>query len=107
MTANIFGADLGIVLVIILLVVVFGSQLPKLARNAGLAGREFRKAQREAEQDAEGDRRSKAARAEAGTSLPPGAPAQGASVQLTQSELDALLQAREDQVRREGAGPGS
>src|SRR6201985_3282299 len=52
MIANIFGPDLGIVLVIILLVVVFGSQLPKLARNAGMAGKEFRKAQQEAEKNA-------------------------------------------------------
>ena len=63
MIANIFGPDLGIVLVIILLVVVFGSQLPKIARNAGTAGREFRKAQQEAEEDAERDRIKKAANA--------------------------------------------
>ena len=64
MIANIFGPDLGIVLVIILLVVVFGSQLPKIARNAGMAGREFRKAQQEAEEDAERVRVSKAATAD-------------------------------------------
>jgi Sec-independent protein translocase protein TatA len=53
MVANIFGPDLGIVVVIILVVLVAGSQLPKIARNVGTAGREFRKAQREAEEEAE------------------------------------------------------
>jgi Sec-independent protein translocase protein TatA len=71
MIANIFGPDLGIVMVVILLVVVFGSQLPKIARNAGMAGREFRKAQQEAEDDAERDRVSKAASAATVTPPPP------------------------------------
>jgi TatA/E family protein of Tat protein translocase len=121
-TANIFGPDLGIVLVIILLVVVFGSQLPKLARNAGMAGKEFRKAQQEAEEDAERDRASKAAAAAAAPadaagqpSAPAGpppfpvlaAPDPEGSIRLTNSELAALLQAREAQVKREWASPGS
>jgi Sec-independent protein translocase protein TatA len=102
MIANIFGPDLGIVLVIILLVVVFGSQLPKIAHNAGMAGREFRKAQQEAEEDAERDRVRKAATSTAVTPPPPAvgpaASVQEASIQLTSSELDALLRAREEQV---------
>ncbi len=123
MTANIFGPDLGIVLVIILLVVVFGSQLPKLARNAGMAGKEFRKAQQEAEEDAERDRASQAATAATpaagnpsvpagGVAGPPpspalAAPAQEGSIRLTNAELEALLQDREAQVKREWASPGS
>ncbi len=52
MIANIFGGD-GLIVVVIALVVLFGgSQLPKLAKNVGSAGREFRKAQQEAEEDA-------------------------------------------------------
>jgi TatA/E family protein of Tat protein translocase len=82
MTANVFGPDLGIVLVIILLVVVFGSQLPKIARNAGMAGREFRKAQQEAEEDAERDRLSKAATA---TAVIPPAPAVGSAAPAQKS----------------------
>jgi TatA/E family protein of Tat protein translocase len=77
MIANIFGPDLGIVLVIILLVVVFGSQLPKIARNAGMAGREFRKAQQEAEEDAERDRATKAANP---STITPPSPAVGPAV---------------------------
>jgi TatA/E family protein of Tat protein translocase len=38
--------------IFIALVVIFGgSQLPKIARNVGSAGKEFRKAQREAEEE--------------------------------------------------------
>jgi TatA/E family protein of Tat protein translocase len=111
MTANIFGPDLGIVVLIILLVVVFGSQLPKIARNVGTAGREFRKAQQEAEEEAERDR-AKAANAAAvppppaavGPAAPPpplATPPREESVTLTRSELDALLRAREDQAKRD------
>jgi sec-independent protein translocase protein TatA len=49
MTANILGSD-GLIVLIVAVVVLFGgSQLPKLAKNVGAAGHEFRKAQREAE----------------------------------------------------------
>jgi sec-independent protein translocase protein TatA len=124
MTANIFGPDLGIVIVVILVVLLGGSQLPKIARNVGTAGREFRKAQQEAEEEAEREKAAKAAREAANapggqltaapapastaqtttpqaTSPSPATPPDD-SIQLTRSELDALLKAREDQVRREG-----
>ncbi len=42
---------MGIVVLLILVVLVGGSQLPKLARNLGLAGKEFRKAHDEAMSD--------------------------------------------------------
>jgi sec-independent protein translocase protein TatA len=49
MVANMFGAD-GLIVLLVAVVVLFGgSQLPKLAKNVGSAGREFRKAQAEAE----------------------------------------------------------
>ena len=49
MVANIMGSD-GLIVLIIAVVVLFGgSQLPKLAKNVGAAGHEFRKAQQEAE----------------------------------------------------------
>lgn len=123
MVANIFGPDLGIVLVIIILVVLFGSQLPKIARNVGTAGREFRKAQEEAEEEAEKSRAAKAAAASgsaasgvAPASVPFAPPAVGPApaspvlstpaageerLTLSRSELDALLKAREEQARRE------
>ncbi len=119
MVANILGPDLGIVLVIILLVVVFGSQLPKLARNVGMAGKEFRKAQQEAEEEAERDRTSKAHAAASVVPPPPAvgpapaapppvaAPSREESVTLTRSELDALLRAREEEARRDSPASGS
>ncbi len=52
MIANIFGGD-GLIVVLVAVVVLFGgSQLPKLAKNVGSAGREFRKAQQEADEEA-------------------------------------------------------
>lgn len=51
MLGNIFGSDTLIVLMVALVVLFGGSQLPKLAKNVGAAGHEFRRAQREAEAD--------------------------------------------------------
>jgi TatA/E family protein of Tat protein translocase len=48
-----FLSDTGIAVVAVLVVVIFGgSQLPKLARNLGLAGKEFRRAHDAAESEA-------------------------------------------------------
>jgi sec-independent protein translocase protein TatA len=51
MLANILGSDTLIVLVVAVVVLFGGAQLPKLARNVGAAGRELRKAQHEAGAD--------------------------------------------------------
>ena len=54
--ANILGPDGVIVLVIIVLVLLFGgTQLPKLARGLGEASHEFKKSQREAEEATKSD----------------------------------------------------
>lgn len=111
MIANIFGPDLGIVVVVILVVLLGGSQLPKIARNVGTAGREFRKAQQEAEEEAAKEQAAKAAAAQAAAvpspaPLPP-APSADDSVQLSRAELDALLKEREEQVRRESGSPSA
>ncbi len=51
MIANMLGSD-GLIALVVAVVVLFGgSQLPKLAKNVGSAGREFRRAQTEAELD--------------------------------------------------------
>jgi sec-independent protein translocase protein TatA len=122
MIANLMGGDALIVLVVAIVVLLGGSQLPKIARNVGTAGKEFRKAQQEAEEDADRDRQAKAARDAAATPPPPpplaappvatappvaAAPAAEPSITLTPAQLDALLKAREEQVRGEGgvAGP--
>ena len=107
MTANIFGPDLGIVVVVILVVLLGGSQLPKIARNVGTAGREFRKAQQEAEEEAAKEQAAKAAATvPAPAPLPPAATPDD-SVRLSRAELDALLKEREEQVRRESGSPSA
>ncbi|HET9078618.1 MAG TPA: twin-arginine translocase TatA/TatE family subunit [Acidimicrobiales bacterium] len=123
MIANLAGGDGLIVLIIALVVLVGGSQLPKIARNVGLAGKEFRKAQTEAEEEKAREQAAKAAHdavpppvalpsataaptAAAPTAAAPAAtqpaPAgQDASISLTPAQLDALLKAREEQVRNQ------
>ncbi|HUJ67243.1 MAG TPA: twin-arginine translocase TatA/TatE family subunit [Acidimicrobiales bacterium] len=135
MIANLMGGDGLIVLVIAIVVLLGGSQLPKIARNVGIAGKEFRKAQEEAEDDADRKKQAKAA-GETSTVQPPppqplpaapvasvapaAAPAEPAgtaagptpggaapgegTINLTPAQLDALLKAREDQVRGESPG---
>ena len=131
MLANV--GDLPYVIIIALVVLVGGSQLPKIARNVGLAGKEFRKAQTEAEDE----QAAKAAAKNAANVTPPApvplpaapvppaataapapaatpAPASAATpgtpeepgITLTPAQLDALLKAREEQVRNE-SGPDS
>ncbi len=130
MIANLMGGDGLIILVIAIVVLLGGSQLPKIARNVGIAGKEFRKAQEEAEEESDRQKQAKAAR-QADTPQPPppqplpappvaatpsvAAPAEPAvgspgassdsSITLTPAQLDALLKAREEQVR--GDSPGS
>ncbi|HTV11906.1 MAG TPA: twin-arginine translocase TatA/TatE family subunit [Acidimicrobiales bacterium] len=119
MTANIFGTDSLYVLIIAIVVLFGGSQLPKLAKNAGEAMKEFRKAH----EDATGSGVSSSAPAQASAqpaALPPipvvqapapvvQAPApvvQAAPlpnpeerVTLSRAELDALLADRERRAK--------
>ncbi len=101
--ANIMGTD-GIIVLVILLVVVFGgSQLPKLARNVGSAGKEFRKAQEEAEQEAAKSAQKPAPAVNpAPAPVPPvaAAPADD-KVTLSKTELNALLDEREARTKGE------
>jgi len=98
MSANIFGPDLGIIVLVIIAVLLFGSQAPKIARNLGSAGKEFRKAQEEAD----AQHAAEAAKAQAAPEAPK--PIAGSSedkIQLSQSELNALLAAREAQAKQQ------
>ncbi len=112
---NVFGSD-GLIFLIIALVVVFGgSQLPKIARNVGSAGKEFRKAQAEAEEEESRKAQADSVAPQAVTAAPvqpqpqvvpvvatPAAPvtpvqpsnADGEKVTLSKAELDALLDER-------------
>ena len=96
-TADIFGPEL-LVPLILLLVLIFGvNKLPKMAKNLGEASKEFKKAQREAEEEAKAEEASKATKS---------APADQ-SITMSKSELDALLAEREAKARRESEKPSA
>src|SRR5579862_9014956 len=101
MIANIFGVDGGIVLLIALVVLVGGSQLPKLARNVGLAGKEFRKAQDEAMADTSATPAPTPAPAPAAPAAIPTAASD--QVTLSKADLEALLDEREARAKRDTA----
>ena len=98
--ANFMGTD-GLIVIVIALIVIFGgSQLPKIARNVGAAGKEFKKGQVDGEEQARA-----AAAAEAVAPPPPQlvappapevvAPAPNPdTVTLSKAELDALIEQR-------------
>jgi sec-independent protein translocase protein TatA len=100
MIANMLGSDGLIVLVVAVVVLFGGSQLPKLAKNVGSAGREFRRAQNEAEM---GHAQQEAADQHAAAAVPaPVLPAPVTAddlVVLSRSELKqhvaSLMQARD------------
>ena len=102
MVANLMGMDSLWVVLIALVVLFGGSQLPKLAKNAGEAMREFRKVGNDVAP-------SEVAVGPATPPTPvlaPQAPAVAAAasgedrVTLTRSELDALLADREARARQ-------
>ncbi|HUB71396.1 MAG TPA: twin-arginine translocase TatA/TatE family subunit [Acidimicrobiales bacterium] len=111
MTASIFGSDSLYVLIIAIVVLFGGSQLPKLAKNAGEAMKEFRKAHNDAEAaTATTTQTSVPAAPLAATPLPPALPTTVPAqvvvpptaeerVTLSRSELDALLADRENRAR--------
>lgn len=117
-------------LVLVVVVLFGGSQLPKLARNAGEAMKEFRKAHNDAMGGATGSTNTApAATLPAGPVPPPSltgaapanplpagvptttdaagiaAPSADERVTLTRSELDALLAHREAQARAANTPP--
>jgi sec-independent protein translocase protein TatA len=106
--ANILGPDGVIVLVIIVLVLLFGgTQLPKLARGLGEASHEFKKAQKETEDPAKADM-AKADTAKADTAKAEVTKGQtDDKITLTKAELDALLAEREAKAKRESETPPS
>lgn len=105
MLASLAGSDLWIVAVII--VVLFGgSQLPKIARNVGMAGKEFRKAHDEASKD---DVATPAPTVTPAPPMvaaaPPVVPAANPDdrITLSKAQLDALLDEREARAKGQTA----
>jgi sec-independent protein translocase protein TatA len=96
--ANIIGDD-GLIVIVIALIVIFGgTKLPKIARNIGAAGKEFKKGQAEGNDGsvAEGSTSASAPPAISPPSPPPVASPQpaGDAVTLSKAELDALIEQR-------------
>jgi sec-independent protein translocase protein TatA len=106
--ANILGPDGVIVLVVIVLVLLFGgTQLPKLARGLGEASHEFKKSQREAEEASKADAaKPEPAKPDAAKAELAQSPADD-KITLTKAELDALLAEREAKAKRESETPPS
>ena len=88
LVANLFGTD-GIIVVVIALIVVFGgSQLPKIARNVGAAGKEFKKGQQVEEDGGE-----KTPTAPPAPQMITPAPTPD-TVTLSKADLDAIIEQR-------------
>ena len=110
MLSTLFSGPDDLIIIVVALVVIFGgSQLPKLARNAGDAMREFRKAHSEASavDGSVGGAPSAPVAGQALSMQAGGAtkaalsPASEERVTLSRSELDALLAERESRARSE------
>jgi sec-independent protein translocase protein TatA len=124
MLSTIFSGGDDLIVILVAVVVLFGGkQLPKLAKNTGEALREFRKARTEAEA---GESSAAAPPAAAMPAPPAAAPVlpvaapvsavsqvvapeagTGDSVTMTRSELDALLAERAARAQAEGPRAGS
>ena len=119
MLATIFGADSVYVLIIIALVLLFGgTQLPKLARGAGEAMKEFKKAHNEVQDMSSPAASVPAPEPPAATAQPVALPPTAAAppvaavpqsaaeerVTLSRAELDALLADREARVKSSQGG---
>lgn len=110
MLASIFSGWDDLIVILVAVVVLFGgTQLPKLARNTGEALREFRKAHN----DGQSDPAATDTAVPATPVLPQTALANGSqtptsdSVTLTKAQLDALVAERVAQSQTEGRKAGS
>lgn len=113
MLANLMGIDSLWVVIIAIVVLFGGSQLPKLARNAGDAMKEFRKAHNDLDESTPA---APAQVVQQPTALPPPLASQAPApevtstseerVTLTRSELDALLADRERRAKAASSQEG-
>jgi len=85
-TADIFSPEIILVIILAIVLLFAGPKLPKYARSLGEANKEFKKAQREAKEEAKAE------------------PAEE-KVTMSKSELDALIAEREAKARRETEKP--
>lgn len=92
-TADIFSPEIILVIILAIVFLFAGPKLPKYARSLGEANKEFKKAQREAQEEAKADE------VKATT-----APVDD-KITMSKTELDALLAEREAKARRESEKP--
>jgi sec-independent protein translocase protein TatA len=90
--AEIFSPEIIIVIVLAIVLLVGAPKLPKYARSLGEANKEFKKAQREAQEEAKAEEAK------------PAAPVDD-KITLSKADLDALLAEREAKARRETEKP--
>lgn len=90
--AEIFSPEIIIVIILAIVLLVAAPKLPKYARSLGEANKEFKKAQREAEEDAKVEQAKAAAPAED-------------KITMSKADLDALIAEREAKARREAQAP--
>ncbi len=98
MIADLFSPEIILVIILALVLLFAGPKLPKYARSLGEAQKEFKKAQREAHEEA------KAEEAKASATPTPVAPVDD-KITMSKTELDALLAEREAKARRESEKP--
>jgi TatA/E family protein of Tat protein translocase len=88
-TAEIFSPEIIIVIILAVVLLFAGPRLPKFARSIGEANKEFKKAQREAAEEAKAE---------------PVPPTED-KITMSKSELDALIAEREAKARRDAEKP--
>jgi sec-independent protein translocase protein TatA len=96
LTADIFSPEIILVIILALVLLFAGPKLPKYARSLGEANKEFKKAQREAKEEAA---------VEDAKAAPAKAVADDDKITISKSELDALIAEREAKARRESEKP--
>ena len=93
LTADILGPEVIIVIVLAIVLLFAAPRLPKFAKSLGEANKEFKKAQREAADEAKTKEAATPAPAAAGDD----------KITMSKSELDALIAEREAKARRDAA----
>ncbi len=90
--AEIFSPEIIIVIVLAIVLLVAAPKLPKYARSLGEANKEFKKAQREAEEESKVEQAKTTAPADD-------------KITMSKADLDALIAEREAKARRETQVP--
>ncbi len=105
MLADLFGADLIVVVVIVAVLLVGGTQIPKLARSLGSAKNQFEQGLKEGQKEGQVDSASKNGTS-AATDAPAPAPAPAPPAEGPSRRRPELNQLHAEAVGRRGTGAG-